>query len=423
MSALSRLLELPRFADQGAAAYRPGLERMRALLEEMGHPERSYPVLHVGGTNGKGSTASMAAAILTAAGMRVGLHTSPHLLHLGERMRIDGRPASESWLVDAAERYEPVFDDIGTSFFEATTALAFAHFADGDVDMAVVEVGLGGRLDATNVLSPLATAVTNVGLDHTELLGDTIQEIATEKAGIARPNVPFFTAASGGGLAALRAACEPVGATFEDVHDTVELGDLGDGTFALRTSARGYGPVRIGFPGAHQGWNAAVALRLAETAMPDLPVDAVRTGLADVARLSGLRGRGENLPGDARILLDVAHNADGWQAALAAVERAPAGRLFVLAGVMADKDAGALGQAIARAGATALPVALPSPRALDRGALAAALRAAGAAVAEFGGSAAHVLDWFRRHAGTADRLLVTGSHVTVAEVLRIADAG
>ena len=420
--ALDRLLALPRFADAGAAAYRPGLERMAALLDEMDHPERSYPILHVGGTNGKGSVASMAAAILTAAGRRVGLHTSPHLFHLGERMRIDGRPASEAWLVDVTERYEPAFDRIGASFFEATTAMALAHFAEGDVDVAVVEVGLGGRLDATNVLSPIASAVTNVGLDHTDLLGETIADIAAEKGGIAKAGVPFLSTADGDALPVLRECAAGAGAPFEDVRETVDLTRTDSGSVTLRTPARDYGEIHLALAGAHQEWNAALAVRLAEIAEPQLPTEAVGAGLGGVVRLAGLRGRGEVFSGDPRIVLDVAHNAEGWRAALTAIGSGT-GRLYVLVGVMADKDASALGAALAAARAVALPVGLPSPRALDASTLEAALTAAGAQTAAAGRSIGDALDWFRRHARATDQLLVTGSHITVAEALKVLGQG
>ena len=183
MTALDRLLALPRFADAGAAAYSPGLDRMRALLAGMGHPERAAPSIHVAGTNGKGSTASMAAAIATASGLRVGLHTSPHLRHIGERMRVDGVPAADGWLDDATERHARLFARVGPSFFEATTALAFLRFAEAGVDLAVIEVGLGGRLDATNVLTPRVSVVTSVGLDHTDLLGDTLARHRAREGG------------------------------------------------------------------------------------------------------------------------------------------------------------------------------------------------------------------------------------------------
>ncbi len=417
MTALDRLLALPRFADAGAAAYNPGLDRMRALLAGMDHPERAAPSVHVAGTNGKGSTASMAAAIATAAGLRVGLHTSPHLRHVGERMRVDGAPATDDWLDGAAERYADLFARVGPSFFEATTALAFLRFAEAAVDLMVVEVGLGGRLDATNVLAPRVAVVTSVGLDHTDLLGDTLAAIAREKAGIAKPGVPLLHAVTDAGArAAIGATAAEAGAPVEDVRETCRVRVESPGVVALETPARDYGRLALGLPGAHQAWNAALAVRACELAVAGVTPAAVAAGLAGVVRMSGLRGRGETVGG---VVMDVAHNADGWRVALDALRRpgGTAGRLLAVVGVMADKDAAALARLLARAGAVALPVGVPGDRALGRDALADVLRQGRVEVAEAGTSVAEALAWAAAHRAPGDRVLVTGSHVTVAEAL------
>ena len=418
------LLALPRFADAGAAAYRPGLDRMRALLAAMGHPERAFASVHVAGTNGKGSTSSLAASVASTAGLRVGLHTSPHLLTIEERMRVDGVPAPAGWLGAAVERYEAAFVRVGPSFFEATTALAFLHFAEANVDLAVVEVGLGGRLDATNVLVPVAAVITSIGLDHTDLLGGTLAAIATEKAGIAKPGVPLVHAVGDAAArAAIEATAQAAGAPVEAARETcrVAVEAAVPLVLTLATPDRDYGRVAVGLPGAHQAWNAALAVRACETAVPGLTPEAVRTGLAEVAARSGLRGRGDalaegRLPG---VLLDVAHNDDGWRVALDAARPAPPGRLFALVGVMADKDAAALARRLAAAGATALPVGLPGERALPLDALAATLAAAGVPVVAVAG-VADALAWFAARRVREDRLLVTGSHGTVAAALAAA---
>ena len=414
-SALDRLLALPRFADAGAAAYRPGLDRMRALLTGMDHPERAFPSVHVAGTNGKGSTASLAASTAQAAGLRVGLHTSPHLLRVEERMRLDGVPAPAAWLGSAAERHADLVARVGPSFFEATTALAFLYFAEAHVDLAVVEVGLGGRLDATNVLAPAVCVVTSVGLDHTDLLGSTLAAIAAEKAGIAKAGVPLLHAVEDAGArAAIEATAQAAGAPVEAVRETCHVGVLRDVPIDLATPQADYGRVSVGLPGAHQAWNVALAVRAAEIVVPGLTPGAVRAGLAEVAARSGLRGRGEEaVPG---VVLDVAHNDDGWRVALAAARPEPPGRLFALVGVMADKDAHALARRLAAAGATALPVGLPGDRALGREVLATLLRAAGVPTVDVADAAA-ALARFEAEREPADRLLVTGSHATVAAAL------
>lgn len=423
MSAVDRLLALPRFADAGAGAYRPGLDRMRALLAAMSNPEQAYPSVHVAGTNGKGSTASLVASVAQAAGLRVGLHTSPHLVRVEERMRVDGAQAPAEWLEAAAERYSAALDRVGPSFFEATTALSLLYFAEARVDLAVVEVGLGGRLDATNVLQPVASLVTSVGLDHTDLLGDTLHAIAREKAGIAKPGVPLLHAVENDeARRAIEQTAHSAGASVEAVRDTCCVGADRDAV-DLATPRADYGRLVLGLPGAHQSWNAALAVRAAEIAVPGLSRDAVADGLENVARRTGLRGRGEEAaPG---VRLDVAHNDDGWRVALAAARPEAgwpeAGRLFALVGVMADKDAAALARHLAEVGAVALPIGLDGDRALPGDALAAVLAAHGAEVVHVR-DAAEALSYFEAHRAPGDRLLVTGSHGTVAAAIAVLDA-
>ena len=396
---------------------------MRALLAALDHPERAFPAIHVAGTNGKGSTSSLAASVAEAAGLRVGLHTSPHLVGLRERMRVGGVPASEAWLDAAAARLTGALDEIGPSFFEATVALSLLYFADQSVDLAVVEVGLGGRLDATNVVESVVSVVTHVGLDHTEILGETRPVIAREKAGIARLGVPLLHAVGGEAVAALEAEADQRGAPVENVRQScrAEVVEAGPLVVRLATPVSDYGTVAVGLPGAHQAWNAALAVRAVEVAAeqlgrPKLSSETVRAGLAEVAGRAGLRGRGQAWAGDPRVTLDVAHNADGWRAALAALAVPAGGHLWALVGVLADKDAGALADALAAHGARALTLGLGGDRALPAAPLADALRQRGADVQEVP-SASAGLDAFTAQAGPLDRLLVTGSHQTVAAVM------
>ncbi|NNK64579.1 MAG: bifunctional folylpolyglutamate synthase/dihydrofolate synthase, partial [Gemmatimonadetes bacterium] len=194
-----------------------GLQRVEAALEVLGRPERRAPALHIGGTNGKGSVASICASVLRHAGWRVGLYTSPHLCSVRERFQIDGVPIAEDRLIAYADEIRPVVEAHGLTFFEAATVLAFHVFAREGVDVQVVEVGLGGRLDATNVLVPAACALTNVALDHAEYLGDTLEEIAAEKAGILKPGVPAVTAeVRSGPLEVFRSRAVEVGAPLTE---------------------------------------------------------------------------------------------------------------------------------------------------------------------------------------------------------------
>ena len=420
-AAEAALFRLPRFAAAGSAAYRPGLDRIRALLHAMGDPHRTAPVVHIAGTNGKGSTASMVAAIGTAAGLRVGLHTSPHLLRVTERFRVDGRSASESWLAAAVERFGRLFEQVGASFFEATTALAFRHFADERVDLMVIEVGLGGRLDATNVVAPAACGVTMVGLDHMDVLGKTVEAIAREKGGIAKPGVPLLTTAAPPALAVLAEVAEEAGAPFEDVRASCRLaargGDASPG-FSLDTPLRRYPDLRLGLAGTHQRWNAALAVRLAETAFQPSAA-AVQRGLAETPLLSGLRGRAEVLQRAPLVVADVAHNGDGLAAALAATreQMGENGALVALVGLMRDKDAAVAAHALRPADAV-WTVGLAGERAHTAASLAAAFREHGIE-AEPVETVARGWSRFQRACAAHDGLLVAGSHLAVAEILAL----
>lgn len=417
------LLALPRFAVEGRTALRPGLERMRALCAAMGRPERAYPVVHVAGTNGKGSTASMVAAVGTAAGQRIGLHTSPHLFRLTERMRVDGVPAPPEWVADAVGRFRADLEAIRPSFFEATAALSLLYFAERGVDRAVVEVGLGGRLDATNVVEPELALITSIGLDHTDLLGETLVEIAGEKAGIIKPGVPALTSADQPDVVArLRAAAAVQGSVLgvagEDFSGTVEAVYPDRIVLSVHTAEHMYEAVTVGLPGAHQAENAVLAVAAAEAVYGAAAEAAIREGLARVRELSGLRGRCEIVSTEPPIVADVAHNAEGLAAALrfaASLHSPGTGRLYVVFGVMRDKPLASLLDRLRVSGATVLPVAASAPRALPVSDLRAALRAQHIPVVGVG-SVSEGIRWFRRSAGSQDVLLITGSHLTVADV-------
>ena len=416
------LLDLPRFADAGAAAFKPGLERMEQLLAALGEPHTRFRSVHVAGTNGKGSTASFVAAIATAAGLKTGLHTSPHLWDLSERMRIDGVPVAHDWIADAVSRHRADFEAVQPSFFEATVALSFLYFAEQVVDLAVVEVGLGGRLDATNVLHPEIALVTHIGLDHTDLLGPTVEDVAREKAGIAKRGVPLLSAAEGASVvAAMQETAEARGATFVNLWDEASVAVRGESAEGLSldlvTPVRAYEDVPVALPGAHQAANAALAVRAAEYVMARIRNDAapIYTGLANVRKLSGLRARCEVVQRSPLILADVAHNADGLRAALDWARGLVSGRLYVLFGTMRDKDLGAMAEMLKRAEATVLPVGLPTPRAVPQRELRRELRLIGLDVID----AVDIrsgLDWFLQRATSSDGLLATGSHLTAAAV-------
>ncbi|MDH4326921.1 MAG: bifunctional folylpolyglutamate synthase/dihydrofolate synthase [Nitrospira sp.] len=320
-----------------------GLEGMTALLDAIGHPERRLRILHIGGTNGKGSTAAMAAAMLQASGMRVGLYTSPHLVEFLERMRVNGTMIAEDRLADLVEQVGAAIPAALTlTFFEVTTAMALLHFAESGVDIAVLEVGMGGRFDATNVVAPLACAITTIALDHQEYLGPTEDAIAFEKAGIIKPAVPVVIGRMGpeAGRVMQRIAAER-GAPLWRLGDDFAVEGDSPACFTYRGRTRVFEGLQCGLPGRHQLDNAACAIALLEAAGQAVaPVDeaAVRTGLQSVT----WEGRLELIEKDPIVLLDGAHNPAA-AAVLARylaefLARHPGARIILVWGMMRDKD-------------------------------------------------------------------------------------
>jgi len=422
---LDYLLNLPQFANVADDAYAPGLSRMRTLLAAMGNPQEALRAVHVAGTNGKGSTSAMTAAIATAAGLRTGLHTSPHLTHVTQRMRVDGTPAPTDWLADAVDRYRPLFDRLEPSFFEITVALTFQYFAEQAVDLAVIEVGLGGRLDSTNVLAPALSIITHVDLDHTDILGDTLAAIAREKAGIIKPQTPVLSgvtqAEAQDAIAEVAAEQEaPLLRVRDEVEWTVNASGLGGSVMDVETPLRRYDDLRVSLAGAHQRANAALALRAAELVLPAVQDDPrpVCDGLRDVRRYTGFYGRVERLQDAPLIVVDVAHNPSGIRAALDAV--APVvcerdGTLHVCLNAVEGKGLPEVAQMLAEHGAHVTPFPMNTKRAIPPDEIAKTLRAHGVTT-HAPQSLADTLDAFRRTAAPEDGLLCTGTH-KVMEVL------
>lgn len=416
---------LPRFGGEAGAGYQPGLGRIRALLTEMGDPHERYRSVHVAGTNGKGSTASFLAAIGTAVGLKTGLHTSPELFDLTERMRINGKPAPDDWLTGAVTRYRSSMETVRPTFFEATVALSFLYFADEEVDLAVVEVGLGGRLDATNVLQPEGALITRIGRDHTALLGETLPAIAREKAGIVKPGVPVLMSKNeAAAREAVQAVAKRCKAPWHYVPDEVaiecEHADVAETVLDVRSPRHRYEQVAVGLPGRHQRDNALLALRAAEEVLT-VDADAIRQGLRNVCQLAGLRGRGEVLQQEPLVVVDVAHNPGSLRAVLQDA-RGEAdqrdGRLFVMLGLLRDKDLPGIAEELLGARATVCPVVLEASRAVPARTLAEQLAETGVSVGEPGrASAREAAVTLRRLMQPEDVLLATGSHHVAAELM------
>ncbi len=315
-----------------------GLDRMERVLAALGDPHLDYPVLHVAGTNGKGSVAKVWAEVLTAAGLSTGLYTSPHLVSFRERILVDGRPLPDGLLAEWARDLRPLLVREAPSFFEASTALALLAFSRAGVEAAVVEVGLGGRLDATNVVRPAVAAVTSLGLDHTEMLGGTIEEVAAEKAGIFKPGLPVFTAvADRRALGVLEAEAAEREARLHRVR--VPAGRVRLGGVELEVATRRWGTLALECPmtGRHQLENVALAVSALEALPPRIPLSAgaLRRGVGR-ARLAG-RFQVERRWGRTWIL-DVAHNVEGARVLRETLSEvaAPRPRTAVVA-ILADK--------------------------------------------------------------------------------------
>jgi dihydrofolate synthase / folylpolyglutamate synthase len=398
-----------------------GLERTRRMLADVDDPHRAFRVIHVGGTNGKGSVAAHIAAVLRHAGHRTGLYTSPHLCTFRERIRVDGAAIGETELLHAAERLWPSIRKAQASFFEATTAIAFLALADAAVEVAVVEVGLGGRLDATNVVDPDAVVLTNVSLDHVQLLGPTIESVAREKAGIIKAGVPVVTAETEGIAAAVfartaAAVRAPLRAVRPDQIGAVEVAV--DGT-TVNVGGTDWGELLLHTPlaGRHQAANLALAVHALDVAAAVRPVARhVVEGLARV-RWPG-RLQLERV-GGVTWIFDVAHNVAGVEALAAALGELPLSRpLVALVGVLGDKDWAnmlrPLQQVVDHVILTEPPTAPPDRRWNPAAALAAAPSENTTIERDFTVALDRVYDQAASYHGS---VLVTGSFHTVGDAL------
>jgi len=322
------------------------LERMEAFLALLGDPHRAYPTIHVGGTSGKGSTATMIGTALSAAGKRTGLHTKPHLRSMTERARIDGCAIAEQRFADLLADMMPAIEETSRefgrpSYYETLLAITFVYFARERVDVAVIEVGIGGKLDGTNLIAPDVSIITNVGYDHMDVLGDTLEEIAHDKAGIAKPGVPLVSDASGASRELIAQACARVGAPFVSVSEAATLEERGSErygqSFALVTQAADY-EISLPVLGRFQQRNAATAV----LALERLPAE-LRPSRADIERGFAqlvIPGRMEFFPGFPGIVFDVAHNADkAASLASALAETFPDKRFVFVVAIVETKDA------------------------------------------------------------------------------------
>ena len=335
---------VPMFQNVGAQGYKEGLANTLALDEHLGHPHRSYRTIHVAGTNGKGSCSHTIAAILQSAGYKVGLYTSPHLVDFRERIRVNGQMINEDYVVRFVAEQRPFFEPLQPSFFEVTTAMAFKYFEEQRVDIAVIEVGLGGRLDCTNIINPILSVITNISFDHTQFLGHTLAAIAAEKAGIIKAGVPVIVGETNAETKPVfLAKAEEVNAPIVFAEDSSEVlsfeQDFAHATLLYTT--RTMSELRGELCGYCQEKNtntvlhALTALRQAGLHFeePD-----VRRGFAQVCELTGLMGRWQRLSTSPTVICDTGHNEGGFAYIVRQLEAQPCHTMRIVFGMVSDKD-------------------------------------------------------------------------------------
>lgn len=337
---------IPVFQNAGPSAYKPGLGTSIALDNHLGNPHKAYKIIHIAGTNGKGSVSHLLAAILQQAGYKVGLYTSPHLIDFRERIRVNGQMIPQDYVVDFVERHRTIFEPLHPSFFELTSSMAFDYFRSEKVDYAIIEVGMGGRLDSTNIITPILSIITNISLDHTQFLGDTVEKIAYEKAGIIKKGVPVVIGEADDEsvskvLATAAKKCGSPVCLAQHEGFLKESCLLESGEWQFNSSDFGQLSGELG--GAAQFRNAATvlaAIYLLKEAGADIHIQAVRTGFKHVVELTGLMGRWQVLQKKPKVVCDTGHNVGGWQYLNIQLEEEQKRHrdLYMVIGAVNDKD-------------------------------------------------------------------------------------
>jgi dihydrofolate synthase/folylpolyglutamate synthase len=341
------------YEQQGQAGYKAGLDNSLALDDHYGHPHQQFKSIHVAGTNGKGSCSHMLAAILQRAGYRVGLYTSPHLVDFCERIRVDGEPIPQSYVVDFVEEGQQFFESLGASFFEITTAMAFKYFAEKNIDIAVVEVGLGGRLDSTNIITPIVSLITNISLDHTDLLGSSLEQIAMEKGGIIKKGVPVIvgetTPETRPIFEALAQEVEAPIVFAEEHAEVLSSTPRPEGGYHYTTRHLGEFDCELG--GFYQPKNMNTVLPvlnelvkqgyLCNCEKPQFVAMAnqeMNEALTSIGELTGLSGRWQKVKDHPTVVCDTGHNVGGWEYLSRQIAEVNCSCKRIVFGMLEDKD-------------------------------------------------------------------------------------
>ena len=314
----------PVFEHVGASAYKEGLSNSWALDEHFNHPHTKFKTIHIAGTNGKGSCSHTIAAILQAEGYRVGLFTSPHLVDFRERIKVNGDCISQEYVMDFVENERSFFEPLHPSFFELTTAMAFKYFADSHVDIAVIEVGLGGRLDCTNIITPILSVITNISFDHTQFLGDTLEKIAMEKAGIIKRDIPIVigeTTPETRNVFIQKAKEINAPIYFAEEYNNPIANEL---DFELK--------------GSYQLKNKQTILCAVSHLPLSISPSSIKEGLSQVVELTGLMGRWQTIRERPTVICDTGHNVGGWQYLSQQIKSQPCKNLHIVFGMVDDKD-------------------------------------------------------------------------------------
>lgn len=338
--------QLPMFHRIGAAAFKKDLGNTLALLEFLGNPQYKFKSIHVGGTNGKGSTSHMLSAVLQAKGFKTGLYLSPHYRDFRERIKLNGQYITRQYVIDFVEKMKPIIAEVQPSFFELTVAMAFDYFAYRKVDIAVIEVGLGGRLDSTNVITPVLSVITNISFDHMQFLGDTLPEIAGEKAGIIKPGVPVVigeTHPESAPVFISKARSENTPIYFADQHLKAKIveEDASHSYFEVFRDGQLYYPrLATNLHGDYQMLNLQTVLQALQCLPSEWGIDerSIRTGLKNLVPLTRFMGRWQVLGQNPTIIADSAHNEAGIQLAMQQLAKIPCKQLHLVMGVVRDKD-------------------------------------------------------------------------------------
>jgi dihydrofolate synthase / folylpolyglutamate synthase len=417
---------LPMYQRIGKAAYKADLSTTVALDKYFSHPHRLYGSIHIAGTNGKGSVSHMLAAILQQAGYRTGLYTSPHLKDFRERIRISGRPVEKDFVVDFVSSHRRVLEELNPSFFEMSVAMAFDYFAREKIDIAVVETGMGGRLDSTNIITPLVSVITNIGMDHMEFLGDSLPLIAAEKAGIIKPGVPVVIGEMQEEVKEVflekAAGVKAGGITFASEVYKCEYAFLTlQGRQSLSISRQGrpeYKDLETDLQGIYQQKNVVTVLQTVDILNHsglEINRDSIYSGLARAGEKTGLLGRWQIAGANPAIIYDTAHNREGLKMVLKQIGITPHKKLHMVIGFVSDKNIREL-LAMFPADASYYFTRASIPRALDEGELHHMAREAGLRGNRYG-TVAEALKAARQNAGSDDLIFVGGSTFVVADIL------